>query len=825
MLALFPIRTIADHVLGLHAHSSQVWNSMVDTAWKRSSRSSRLDELVTTIASSEGLMKAVAGSDNTQIWEPEVEVGEAAVEPSIYAHIRSLGLIRVFPTVPGPPMALHRLGSFGDDPVLRKRVDNIFCGRNKFLVNTSGTGKTRLLYEGLCRNWGLYFTSIVDSTRLGMNDIYPIVEMKLLDEPEFTSVLSSSETEPAERLARNLQLAHRHFSIILLVRLLALQMFIMAAVANGVNDSQKQIWLKLQLCYPFESVDIPFEKIYTSVKAMSDRVIEDGIAETLKEIFTIQDIGPAYFVLDEANFVSHALREAFRDDDGKHYSVIKVMLRVWIGHLKRLPLTFVVAGTEIPREYFAGEEWADWLWSSDTGAFDNKEVQRQYVTSFLPPEIVSTEDGQRLVERNWKWLRGSFLHLTSLAAQGATGRMTVLSILAMLGRRPSIKLTLNSSMKLKMKLASWLHEALLFSLVNPSERAEFTLEAIGLITESFGRFIDPDCTEITVDEPVILAGAANHFGEEPRSLLGFDYFCDHILVPDIGNQHVAAYMSLCMAATFDAVGGRPMGDLFVLPKSCHTWASASAEIFFRRIKGKRKSEVAFRYSQDLSQELVTWSFEPDATVTWLRSHKTPFCIQVYNEVVTVIFALKTSNGEYFWVFLCMLRPADENQDLLQAAKKAASSLHPQNLFRFMGSTSTNAMIDKALQGLPGTCPDFIGESRVLRVVGSFSQHISISSLRSDKTSRITILNTQPIRTATQSYPSDALITRLLSNANDNDTPKKRKQNNFLEDNANRAGKCVKKTRSSADNTMKSTLTQPRSKKGASIPENKVANNA
>ncbi|KAI3599181.1 hypothetical protein WG66_013431 [Moniliophthora roreri] len=760
MLALFPIRTIADHVLGLHAHSSQVWNSMVDTAWKRSSRSSRLDELVTTIASSEGLMKAVAGSDNTQIWEPEVEVGEAAVEPSIYAHIRSLGLIRVFPTVPGPPMALHRLGSFGDDPVLRKRVDNIFCGRNKFLVNTSGTGKTRLLYEGLCRNWGLYFTSIVDSTRLGMNDIYPIVEMKLLDEPEFTSVLSSSETEPAERLARNLQLAHRHFSIILLVRLLALQMFIMAAVANGVNDSQKQIWLKLQLCYPFESVDIPFEKIYTSVKAMSDRVIEDGIAETLKEIFTIQDIGPAYFVLDEANFVSHALREAFRDDDGKHYSVIKVMLRVWIGHLKRLPLTFVVAGTEIPREYFAGEEWADWLWSSDTGAFDNKEVQRQYVTSFLPPEIVSTEDGQRLVERNWKWLRGSFLHLTSLAAQGATGRMTVLSILAMLGRRPSIKLTLNSSMKLKMKLASWLHEALLFSLVNPSERAEFTLEAIGLITESFGRFIDPDCTEITVDEPVILAGAANHFGEEPRSLLGFDYFCDHILVPDIGNQHVAAYMSLCMAATFDAVGGRPMGDLFV-----------------------------------------------------------------YNEVVTVIFALKTSNGEYFWVFLCMLRPADENQDLLQAAKKAASSLHPQNLFRFMGSTSTNAMIDKALQGLPGTCPDFIGESRVLRVVGSFSQHISISSLRSDKTSRITILNTQPIRTATQSYPSDALITRLLSNANDNDTPKKRKQNNFLEDNANRAGKCVKKTRSSADNTMKSTLTQPRSKKGASIPENKVANNA
>ncbi|EEB94053.1 hypothetical protein MPER_07204, partial [Moniliophthora perniciosa FA553] len=289
--------------------------------------STRLDELVTTIASNEDLMKAVSGWDNTQIWEPHVEVGEAAIEPSIHAHIRSLGLIRAFSSVPGPTMALHRLGSFEDDPVLRKRVDNIFCGRNKFLVNTSGTGKTRLLYEGLCRNWGLYFTSTVDSTRLGMNDIYPIVDTKLLYEPEFTSVLSSSETELAERLARNLQLAHRHFSIILLVRLLALQMFIMVAVANGVNDSQKQIWLKLQLRYPFQGVDIPFEKIYTSVKAMSDSVIDDGISETLEEIFTIQDIGPAYFVLDEANVVSHVFLEAFRDDDGKHYSIIKAMLR------------------------------------------------------------------------------------------------------------------------------------------------------------------------------------------------------------------------------------------------------------------------------------------------------------------------------------------------------------------------------------------------------------------------------------------------------------------------------------------------------------------
>ncbi|KAJ7655412.1 hypothetical protein B0H17DRAFT_956478, partial [Mycena rosella] len=38
--------------------------------------------------------------------------------------------------------------------------------------NTSGSGKTRLLFEGLCHEWGFYFASKRDSSGLGWYDLH-----------------------------------------------------------------------------------------------------------------------------------------------------------------------------------------------------------------------------------------------------------------------------------------------------------------------------------------------------------------------------------------------------------------------------------------------------------------------------------------------------------------------------------------------------------------------------------------------------------------------------------------------------------------------------
>ncbi|KAJ7430910.1 hypothetical protein B0H11DRAFT_1763274, partial [Mycena galericulata] len=41
--------------------------------------------------------------------------------------------------------------------------------------NTSGSGKTRLLSAGLCCEWGLYFTSRLDTSSLGSYDLHRIL--------------------------------------------------------------------------------------------------------------------------------------------------------------------------------------------------------------------------------------------------------------------------------------------------------------------------------------------------------------------------------------------------------------------------------------------------------------------------------------------------------------------------------------------------------------------------------------------------------------------------------------------------------------------------
>ncbi|KAK2463844.1 hypothetical protein APHAL10511_004149 [Amanita phalloides] len=74
----------------------------------------------------------------------------------------------------GPSVLLHNLGYFLEPPELQRRVNDVFSPdtpKNTIFINTSGSGKTRLLLEGLCQHWGLYFTSHLDSNFLGSLDV------------------------------------------------------------------------------------------------------------------------------------------------------------------------------------------------------------------------------------------------------------------------------------------------------------------------------------------------------------------------------------------------------------------------------------------------------------------------------------------------------------------------------------------------------------------------------------------------------------------------------------------------------------------------------
>lgn len=49
-----------------------------------------------------------------------------------------------------PNLLLHSLGVSVD----KQKMDELFVNRTVHLFNTSGSGKTRLLLDGLCHHWG-----------------------------------------------------------------------------------------------------------------------------------------------------------------------------------------------------------------------------------------------------------------------------------------------------------------------------------------------------------------------------------------------------------------------------------------------------------------------------------------------------------------------------------------------------------------------------------------------------------------------------------------------------------------------------------------------
>lgn len=97
--------------------------------------------------------------------------------------------------------------------------------------------------------------------------------------------------------------------------------------------------------------------------------------------------------------------------------ILHEMLMVWQHHLKAYDFTLIVAGTEIPRKHFQGDQWSYYQWTSDAGDFSVPELQRQYISKFLPPSLASILSGEEFQLRMWKWFRGRHRFTASVISQ------------------------------------------------------------------------------------------------------------------------------------------------------------------------------------------------------------------------------------------------------------------------------------------------------------------------------------------------------------------------------------------------------------------------
>ncbi|KAJ7186512.1 hypothetical protein C8R46DRAFT_1184495 [Mycena filopes] len=250
------------------------------------------------------------------VWEPDP--GMEGLEPNTLAHLESLQIPQVDKT---PAVLIDRWGSFQDDHKLSNRVDHIFQkGATNILMNAAATGKTRLAFEGLCRHWGFYFPMNMDGNHLGSHDQYHHEYM-------------SADITKEEHKRRWLLFQLTDFARTVFERILYL-------CQCGEPD------LSLSFSHLFGPAS-PNRLVPTPAK------IEERIGVLFAKLRMIH--GPEFhlfYVVDEANKFARLHTEAFQYQ-GKSYPVLQEIIHSWAAKSNPNEASFVVLGTDIPRDSFA----------------------------------------------------------------------------------------------------------------------------------------------------------------------------------------------------------------------------------------------------------------------------------------------------------------------------------------------------------------------------------------------------------------------------------------------------------------------------------------
>ncbi|KAG6883289.1 hypothetical protein C0993_006982, partial [Termitomyces sp. T159_Od127] len=263
-------------------------------------------------------------------------------------------------------------------------------------------------------HWGLYITCHADGTEARALDT--TLDRRIYQEGDFVRILPHTSSLVYQALlAKNREIAARRFSASLLAHLFILRDFLKACdAADAIQEiHKKRRWLLAQLACDLLHWSDPFQGILVAIEWEPLEYINEQLKTVIKDV---QNLLPEsvrtdgfYVVIDEANVAIREIWSSQNSDSGP-YPALKEIIRTWrdcLASFEGFPITFVVAGTQIPQSYFppSSQEWSLWRWTSDTGAFDDPEIQKEYVLSFLPPSLVQTPRVQALFRRIWDWCR------------------------------------------------------------------------------------------------------------------------------------------------------------------------------------------------------------------------------------------------------------------------------------------------------------------------------------------------------------------------------------------------------------------------------------
>ncbi|KAJ7163092.1 hypothetical protein C8R46DRAFT_1352881 [Mycena filopes] len=695
-------------------------------------------------------------------WDPKIEHPRWKWDEDTLSHLRSLNLVCPSPFDRSFSIILHDLGGFQGDPVLNRRTSEIFTKENKFLVNTSGSGKTRLLYEGLCVNWGFYFTYKVDTGSLGSCDVKEVID-SIRSSPDFIQFPELDRPEATGQMAINSEITFHSLGSLLLARLLVFQLFLemVAATPGGITAEHKQRWLLLQLSplvlAPPHSVVDPFAELADILDEDRTLHLQDDITGAYQKIQTLLDNSfHPFIVLDEAQDAATDFENAF----ATRKPLLTEIVRVWSSQLKDKDCSFIYAGTNIPKGLFddATAAGGDYTWCSNTGSFDDPTTQERYVTKFLPPSLSTTPSGRLLIARIWLWLRGRHRLTASLVYSLLNGSLktphTRLSDyiteftafepldaleelraegLPRFNRRwPEDFVALNfSGISVETK---YIFLDILFRYMATHQASPaFGPEHIKLLNSDWALCTDKELSTISVTEPLVLVAAARKLLPHPDTLFTVHeyttYHPNNRPATFLGSMRLSAprtarALSHCLVFYLARVFGepRPLSDIFNFPHKVPTWANQSGQLVrFHRDETLEVKNSTVSHT-DASLPLATEASSVEQTTAWLEhQHGTAFCLPS-SSIPDILFVLKLADGSFIWVALRAIATDEPIQ--VDDLKTALSQLEAKSLFTDECDDASHVSALDALQTLPHRSSK-LGTHSLLRVVFAFPVEIDL----------------------------------------------------------------------------------------------------
>ncbi|KAG6875290.1 hypothetical protein C0992_004427 [Termitomyces sp. T32_za158] len=299
--------------------------------------------------------------------------------------------------------------------------------KHSVLFNTSGAGKTRLILQGLCDEWGFYLTCSRQASEVGSADIENVLHprighLKICGLIEHPSSLLEFE--------KNEQHAERCFIAVLTARFVVLLCLLAAfEVRFGVPTAGqisvlRKLWLFVQLDTRLLGQPGHPDILSELTTLLCHVEKHDTLITDYVRLFNIckEFLGPAtriYCVLDEAQTAANSYQSAFLNSDrNQERPTLRAMLRIW----SDLGMQHVTTGTSLNLEHINDALSSTILKYAnvpkkavtETGSFVEEPDQVEgFLRYYLPSWLVESESGKELIERAKYWLYGRPRFITS----------------------------------------------------------------------------------------------------------------------------------------------------------------------------------------------------------------------------------------------------------------------------------------------------------------------------------------------------------------------------------------------------------------------------